>query len=267
MPCPHSSSRSSSLVVPPAQPCGPLPVWPPVRVTATLRQLALEHSGGSAASAATATGGTLAKLSAMVAAGALSAALVTTPTASVGPAMADRDHTQRDSSSSPRTGSSDLALGDLASAGGPGGLDPDNLHRTRTRDRPRGPGQPARPDRAAPGTQPHRGRLWHHWRGPLGGGRHRLGRDTHDNRGSPITRPVTTSGSSRRSNQPSFGTPTATTPTAPSPGAPAPRPGLRGLSTAMANVAAQNPKANSNALTALQNAAARLIDKQSPPRP
>jgi hypothetical protein len=35
----------------------------------------------------------------------------------------------------------------------------------------------------------------------------------------------------------------------------------------MDNVAAQQPQANSNALTALQSAAARLTDRQPPSRP
>ena len=225
----------------------------------------LEHSGGAAVSAATATGGTLAKLSAIAAAGALSAALVTTPTASVGPAIADRDHTQRDSNSSPRTGPSDLALGTSPAQPAPADANPTTSTGPALVTVPAAPDNPPAPIAAGPGTQPHRRRLWHHRCDRLGGDRHRLGPDTHDNHhrfddhapGNHQRPPH----AQATSNHPAHRQPT--TPTAP--GAPAPPPGLRGLSNAMANVAAQNPKANSNALTALQNAAARLIDKQSPP--
>ena len=224
----------------------------------------LEHSGGAAVSAATATGGTLAKLSAIAAASALSAALVTTPTASVSPPIADRDHTQRDSNSSPRTGPSDLALGTSPTQPAPADANPTTPTGPALVTLPAAPDNPPAPRPQAPAPNLTAGGSGTTGRAPSGvtvtGSAPTL---TTTTTGSTTTRPVTTSGPSRPSNQQSPGKPTTTTPTAP--GAPAPPPGLRGLSNAMANVAAQNPKANSNALTALHNAAARLIDKQSPP--
>ena len=56
---------------------------------------------------------------------------------------------------------------------------------------------------------------------------------------------------------PTSGPATPVKPTPPTSGPATPPPGLRGLSIAIDNVAAQKPQANSNALTALQNASAR----------
>ena len=227
-----------------------------------------EHSTGPAVSVATATSSTLAKVSAMVAAGALSAALVTTPTGGVGPAIADRDHTQQASGSSPRTDPSDPALGTSpAQPAAPADSTPTASTGPALVTVPAAPDNPPDPSPQAPAPSLTADGAGTTGATPSGAAVADSAPKLTTTTGSTSTHPVTTSGPSRPSNRPSPGTPTPTTPTTPTPGTPTPPPGLRGLSTAMANVAAQNPKANSNALTALQNAAARLTDNQSPPPP
>ncbi|MGB8385654.1 MAG: sigma-70 family RNA polymerase sigma factor, partial [Dermatophilaceae bacterium] len=227
------------------------------------------HSGSPAATAATATSGAaLVKVVALTVAGALGAALITAaPTASDGPALADRDHTQRASGPSLPAGPTELALGSSAlqaagaqsspeSSTGPALVDVTAAAVSTPGQIP----QPPAPNRTAEGpasisaVSP----------GAVTGS----ATTASTTPGPPATRPVPSAATSSRSNQQSTGsptpakptpptsgspTPTPAKPTPPTAGSPPPPPGLRGLSIAIANVTAQKPQANSKALTALQN--------------
>ena len=233
-----------------------------------------EHSASPAASAATATSGALVKVAAVAAACALGAALISAPTASDSPAVADRDRTQRASDSSLRPSGTVVTLGSSA---------PQAVLAQSGPDTPTGPALvevAAAPDNAPSpiGQTPAPIRTVE---GPVANGATSSAaavtgsaKTFSGTTGSTTTRPVPSAATSSRGDQQGTGaptttkpTPTTTKPTPPTSGLPSTAPGLRGLAIAIAHVTAQKPQSNSKALTALQKASARLIAKQSSSQP